>query len=115
MSVAQNATRAAFASPFVDSLTPFAAGRRALDYYSQNDFLSPVTVLTSLLIVYLALCSLLRFGREKEMRRKYGYLDRASLARMTNDDAQAIVKYIIDLEFPFLYETSMKFALFKVS
>jgi hypothetical protein len=49
------------------------------------------------------------------MRKKFNYSDKASLSRMTNVDAQAIIEYIAELEFPKLFEMSLQFALFKVS
>lgn len=48
------------------------------------------------------------------MARKFNYPDKASLSRMTNVDAQAIMQYVAELEFPKLYEMSVQFALFKV-
>lgn len=64
--------------------------------------------------MYLVTCSLLRFRHEKAMRLKFNYPDRASLARMTNDDAQSILEYIMTYEFPFLYKLALQFAIFKV-
>lgn len=48
------------------------------------------------------------------MAKKFNYPDKASLSRMTNVDAQAIMQYVAELEFPKLYEMSVQFALFKV-
>lgn len=48
------------------------------------------------------------------MAKKFNYPDRASFSRMTNVDAQAIVQYVAELEFPKIYEMSLQFALFKV-
>ena len=48
------------------------------------------------------------------MVRKFGYRDRESFSKMTNVDAQAIISYIGQLEFPWLYIASAQFALFKV-
>ncbi|RDW63500.1 hypothetical protein BP6252_11045 [Coleophoma cylindrospora] len=47
------------------------------------------------------------------MAKKFNYPDKASFARMTNVDAQAILQYLAELEFPRLYEMSLQFALFK--
>ncbi|KAG7008344.1 hypothetical protein G7Y79_00006g019640 [Physcia stellaris] len=44
---------------------------------------------------------------------KHGLRDRASYARMTNDQAQAILKDLTELEFPKLFGFSIIFALFK--
>jgi hypothetical protein len=80
---------------------------------SRLSLVSPSVWLT-LFAVYAMFCSLLRFRLEKAMRGRFNYPDRDSLARMTNDDAQAIVKYILDQEFPFMFKTSLQFAIFKV-
>lgn len=65
--------------------------------------------------MYPIVCSLLRFRRRDAMRKRFNYPDKASLSRMTNVDAQAIIEYISKLEFPKLYEMSVQFALFKVN
>ncbi len=69
----------------------------------------------TILTAYAGVCSLLRFRFEKAMRVKFNYPDRASMARMTNDDAQAILQYIITREFPYMYKLALQFAIFKVS
>ncbi|KAJ2902573.1 hypothetical protein MKZ38_000333 [Zalerion maritima] len=63
--------------------------------------------------LYLILCSSLRFRREKAMRRKFNYPTRKSMSGMTNDDAQGILQYVMQYEFPRLYVLSLQFALFK--
>jgi hypothetical protein len=65
-------------------------------------------------LLYPLLCSVLRFRRREAMRKKFNYPDKASFSRMTNDDAQAIIQYTAELEFPTSYEMSLQFALFKV-
>ncbi|KAI0126270.1 hypothetical protein BJ170DRAFT_582302 [Xylariales sp. AK1849] len=62
---------------------------------------------------YLLLVQLLRFRRERGMRIRYGYPDRASLAKMTVEDAQKIIKDLSTLEFPAFLVTSLQFGLFK--
>ncbi|RFU30027.1 hypothetical protein B7463_g6329, partial [Scytalidium lignicola] len=47
------------------------------------------------------------------MQKKFNYPNRASLSKMTNVDAQAILRYVSELEFPKLVTTSLQFALFK--
>lgn len=64
--------------------------------------------------MYVLLCQLLRFRRVKNMQSHYGFTDRASLSRMTNDEAHAISKKISQLEFPTIYELGVRVALFKV-
>ncbi|KAF2995163.1 hypothetical protein E8E14_001705 [Neopestalotiopsis sp. 37M] len=71
------------------------------------------TTAISLGVGYLVLVQALRFQREKSMRKRYGYPDRASLHKMTVEDAQKIIKELSSLEFPFTNETSLQFALFK--
>ncbi|KAH7162330.1 hypothetical protein B0J13DRAFT_633265 [Dactylonectria estremocensis] len=64
-------------------------------------------------VSYICLCSLLRFKRIKSTRVRYGYTNRASLARMTNQDAHEIAKSLIYLEFPLFYDFSVRLALFE--
>jgi hypothetical protein len=72
------------------------------------------TILVTSFLLYVGLCNLLRFQRRDAMQRKFGYPDRASLSRMTNVDAQAILVILAQFEFPKSYLTSIQFALFKV-
>lgn len=62
---------------------------------------------------YLILCSALRFRFENATRRRFNYLDRESFARMTNDDAQAILSDLVLREFPFMYNTALQFGIYK--
>ena len=73
---------------------------------------------TWLLTVFVGcalLCQALRFRREKAMRARYGYPDRASLKHMTTEHAQAIIADLYQLEFPQFAVMSLQFGLFKVS
>lgn len=71
-------------------------------------------MLGTLALVYLVTCSALRFRAEKQLRRRFArYTDRASMATMSNDDAQAILRNIITYEFPFLYKIALQFAIVK--
>lgn len=63
---------------------------------------------------YVVLCRALRFHRENAMRRKFGFPDRASLAKMTVEDAQLIIRDLLTLEFPQFGVTALQFGLFKV-
>jgi len=65
-------------------------------------------------LLYLLLVSSLRYRRLNSMTSKLGYQDRASFSRMTTADAQAIIIYLSELEFPTVYFYSVAFALFKV-
>ena len=66
------------------------------------------------LLAYMALVRLLRHQRAKSMPRRYGLDGRASFAKMTTDQAQAILKDLTELEFPKIFGFSIIFALFKV-
>lgn len=84
------------------------------------DVLSSVSVSWKQLVVpgvlsYLALCRALRFRREHAMRRKMGFADRASLARMTTREAQEIIYFLASWEFPLFNFMALQFGLFKVS
>lgn len=79
-----------------------------------GDAKSWVILGTSLLASYALLCSALRFRRRDAMAKKYGYISRQSMANMTTTEAQEIVKYMSELEFPKIFVSSIEFALFKV-
>src|SRR3954469_18753875 len=68
----------------------------------------------AILAAYMVLCSMLRYRFERAMLKKFNYPDRLSLARMTNDDAQAILRYLITQEFPAFYKLGLQLGLFKV-
>jgi hypothetical protein len=72
------------------------------------------TVAISSFLIYALLCRGLRMQRRNAMHRKFGYTTRESLSKMSNVDAQAIMNYLGQLEFPRLYLASLQFALFKV-
>lgn len=72
------------------------------------------TLLPCIALLYLLLVSLLRYRRLNSMTSRLGYQDRASLSQMTTDDAQAIIIYLSELEFPTIFFYSVAFALFKV-
>ncbi|KAI1088650.1 hypothetical protein F5B19DRAFT_413547 [Rostrohypoxylon terebratum] len=64
-------------------------------------------------LLYVGLCRALRFRRENGLRRKLGYPDRASLARMTVVDAQEIIKFLNVWEMPLFQFLALEFGLFK--
>ena len=66
------------------------------------------------LMAYMAIVRLLRYQRARNIPLKHGLRDRASYACMTNDQAQAILKDLTELEFPKVFGFSVIFALFKV-
>jgi len=75
---------------------------------------SCTSCLLLLFLAYVVACSLLRYQRRNGMAKAFNYPNRHSFAKMTNDDAHAISKILIELEFPTLFSTSVFFALFKV-
>lgn len=72
------------------------------------------TYLVPCLLGYPLLVAYLRHRRERQMRKKFNYPTRDSMKAMTVDDACAIIKYLAELEFPFMYFKALQFALFKV-
>lgn len=67
------------------------------------------------LATYLALVSSLRFQRRQTLHNKYSYYGtRQSMRSMTDQDAWAIQKAIMQTEFPFIVLKSLQFALFRV-
>ncbi|PYI04552.1 67 kDa myosin-cross-reactive antigen family protein [Aspergillus sclerotiicarbonarius CBS 121057] len=73
-----------------------------------------LTLTLTLLLSYLLLVSALRFQRVRQLRRQYShYATRASLAQMTDHDAWAIQKNILQLEFPATSIKALQFALFR--
>jgi hypothetical protein len=67
------------------------------------------------LVTYLVLVSSLRFKRRQSLHRKYShYARRDSMNTMTDQDAWAIQKTIMQTEFPFIVLKSLQFALFRV-
>lgn len=67
------------------------------------------------LCIYLALVSLLRFRRCRKLHRAYPYRTREEMSKMTDQDAWAIQKQIMQGEFPFMMLKALQFALFRVS
>lgn len=66
------------------------------------------------LMAYMVIVRIFRYQRARNIPLKHGLRDRASYARMTNDQAQAILKDLTELEFPKVFGFSVIFALFKV-
>ncbi|KAL2398838.1 ER-bound oxygenase mpaB' [Exophiala dermatitidis] len=62
---------------------------------------------------YVTVVSAVRFRRRDSLSTRYPYHDRASLARMTVDDAFDIQLPLAELEFPTTFSFSVFFALFK--
>jgi hypothetical protein len=64
---------------------------------------------------YLLFIRKLRYLRRDRKHAEYPYRTREDFSRMTADHAQEIVRYCMALEFPYLSEKALSFALFKYS
>ncbi|KAI0400119.1 hypothetical protein F4802DRAFT_586575 [Xylaria palmicola] len=65
---------------------------------------------------YVALCRALRYRGERRLRRRLGFPEgcgREPLARMTNEQAQQIIRYLSFTEFPQFHLLALEFGLFK--
>jgi hypothetical protein len=71
------------------------------------------TVGISLLIGYIALCRGLRYLRRDKKHVQYPYKTREAFSKMTAEHAWEISEYIMSLEFPFVTEKALQFALFR--
>lgn len=80
-----------------------------------NGWLAWAITITGVISLWGIICSVFRFKKESAMLQRFGYVDQASMAKMTNDDAQKIMVYIMSYEFPLLYKLSLQFAIFKVN
>ncbi|KAE8395992.1 67 kDa myosin-cross-reactive antigen family protein [Aspergillus alliaceus] len=73
-----------------------------------------ITTSATLIAAYLVLVTYLRFQRLRRMHRKYSqYSTRQGMAHMTDNDAWAIQKQILQLEFPSISLKALQFALFR--
>lgn len=79
--------------------------------YSRNQWL-PYFV--GFLIGYPLLIKALRHRRLGQMKKKFHFPTRESMAKMTDEEAFLIQKEMAQLEFPFMFLTSGQFALFRV-
>lgn len=84
----------------------------ALGYFSATQ--QRIFFLALGLVAYLALVRWLRFQRCRNLHKKYPYATRESMSKMTDEDAWAIQKLILQMEFPFIVLKSLQFALFRV-
>lgn len=71
-------------------------------------------LLVPALLGYLCLVLFLRHRRARDLQKRFSPAGRASFARMTTDEAHAVLKDLTELEFPKLFGFSIIFALFKV-
>ncbi|KAI0448426.1 hypothetical protein F5B21DRAFT_518916 [Xylaria acuta] len=65
------------------------------------------------IILYVILCTALRFRQMRAMTNQFGYTTRASFAGMTVDDAYQIRKWLAEQEFPKVFSAPVFFALFR--
>lgn len=98
--------------------TRYNYSRMTADHASPKDVallsISYPAAFFTLIVGYAIVCSCLRFRYEKAMMRRFNYPDRASLSKMTSNDAQSILSYLMTYEFPYIYKTALQFAIFKV-
>jgi hypothetical protein len=83
------------------------------DAYSPIDRQSWWLYGVSCLAVYLWVVASLRFRRANATPKRYNMESREAYAKMTADDAQAILKDLTELEFPKIMGLSIIFALFR--
>jgi hypothetical protein len=72
----------------------------------------PITTALAL-AVYVAVCRGLRFRRRDQEHAKYPYRNREDFSKMTTEHAWEITNYMSTLEFPFMTEKALQFALFR--
>ena len=65
------------------------------------------------MLIYPTVVSIFRYRRLDSMRRKFPYTARSYFASMTTKDAFFIQQALVELEFPFLFEKALQFALFR--
>ncbi|KAF2833287.1 hypothetical protein CC86DRAFT_7713 [Ophiobolus disseminans] len=67
----------------------------------------------AIFVTYVAICRGLRYVRRDRKHAQFPYKTREDYKKMTTEDAFEIVRYIQGLEFPFMSEKALSFALFK--
>lgn len=63
---------------------------------------------------YIYLCRVLRHRRLQQKEGLYSYKTREDFAKMTNQHAYEIQKYLFGVEFPFTTQKALEFALFRL-
>lgn len=91
------------------------------EQYDSRNFLAQTSLQQRVICVILALATylfavqILRFKRRQALQERYScYATRRSMGNMTDHDAWAIQKTIMQTEFPFIVLKSLQFALFRV-
>lgn len=112
------ASLASASAASVHFLSPCFGLANFSEYFQQaSSYIQPLMTKQTVafaLVAYLGTVRLFRYRRESTLRARFGYHDRQSLARMTNTEAQLIIKAMASYEFPVMHALSMEFALFKV-
>ncbi|KAE9987389.1 hypothetical protein EG327_003835 [Venturia inaequalis] len=65
------------------------------------------------IVGYVYLCRVLRYRRLQQKHALYPYKNREDFAKMTNQHAYEIQKYLFGVEFPFTMQKALEFALFR--
>lgn len=80
-----------------------------------HHLLAPSGILCTLtfFLMYVLLVRVLRYRRLAQLHKRYNYPTRASMAKMTDFEAWEIQRTMSQLEFPFTFEKSLQFALFR--
>lgn len=65
-------------------------------------------------ISYAALCSALRYRRIRNLKSRMGFTDRASLSKMTCEQALEIARNISVYDFPTIYDVSLQIGALRV-
>jgi len=66
-----------------------------------------------IILLYLFIVRRLRYQRVDAIKRKHGMLSRENFRNLTADQAQDVLKELVEMEFPQLFGFSTVFALFK--
>lgn len=66
-------------------------------------------------IAYVLFQQSVRYHRRRAIHKEFPYTTRESMAKMTDHDAWAIQKTMMQTEYPFIVIKSLQFALFRVS
>lgn len=67
------------------------------------------------IVGYVYLCRVLRYRRLQQKHALYPYKNREDFAKMTNQHAYEIQKYLFGVEFPFTMQKALEFALFRLA
>jgi hypothetical protein len=80
---------------------------------SSKLFASRTSTTLTVLAIYIAACRGMRFLRRDKKHAQYPYKTIEDFSKMTTEHAWEINRYVMTLEFPFLTEKAIQFALFR--